>query len=517
MYRLSPPNTASGNTGASAVPFQSAQVGRPRILFFAPKECWPPNTGAKLRNYYLARDLSRNAEVTYLAFADDETQPAVKSGASDAPANFGPVTTARSLLAPVSYHVESGCEAPAGLFHRTVTVKRTAGYSISNLLRGAIGRTPITVLNYTTREMADRLARLLEETHFDIVQIESIHLCAYLPLIRAAKSRPAVICDWHNVESELMWRYSKHEKHIARRLYARATARRIRSFERRAIQEFDAHLLVSQRDLDNLCEFAPDDRALVIENGVDIDRFSDLSLDLAHRTSSLGENGSGDFAGGRKVIVFPPRNRVVYVGSMDYHANEDAAVYFAQGIWPKVHQARPELKFTIVGRNPTPAVRLLARIPGVELTGTVEDVRPYYREAVSAVVPLRVGGGSRLKILEAMAAGVPVISTSLGAEGLAVVDGENIVLADSIPQFAKEVVRVSQDRDEWARLSDAGRRLVRDKYDWSSIGASLRKTHAELLLRRDKLLLKDRAWSGESPESRPSGLGLFPEPERTAI
>jgi glycosyltransferase involved in cell wall biosynthesis len=512
MYRLNPSKT----TSASAVAFQSAPLRRPRILFFAPKECWPPNTGARLRNYYLARDLSRNAEVTYLAFADDDIQPAVKNDVSDAPANFGPFTAAHPLLAPVADQSESGCERPAS-FHRTVTVRRTAGYSISNLVRGAIGRTPITVLNYTTREMADRLSHLLEETHFDIVQIESIHLCAYLPLIRAAKSRPAVICDWHNVESELMWRYSKHEKHIARRLYARATARRIRSFEQRAIQEFDAHLLVSQRDLDNLGEFAPDNRAFVIENGVDIDRFSDLSLDLAHRASSIRENGSSNFAGAPELTAFPPRNRVVYVGSMDYHANEDAAVYFAHSIWPKVHQARPELKFTIVGRDPTPAVRLLARIPGVELTGTVEDVRPYYREAISAVVPLRVGGGSRLKILEAMAAGVPVISTNLGAEGLAVADGENIIIADSIPEFGKAIVRVSQDSDQWARLSDAGRRLVRDKYDWSSIGASLRKTHAELLLRRDNLLLKDQAWSGESPAPRPSGLALFPEPERTPI
>ncbi|HVF91170.1 MAG TPA: glycosyltransferase, partial [Blastocatellia bacterium] len=177
------------------------------------------------------------------------------------------------------------------------------------------------------------------------------------------------------------------------------------------------------------------------------------------------------------------RNRVVFVGSMDYHANVDAAVCFAREAWPALRERNPELVFTIVGRNPAPEVRALARIPGVEVTGTVGDVRPYYRDALAEVVPLRIGGGSRLKILEAMAAGVPVVSTRLGAEGLAVIDDRNILLADSAEGQRRAILSLFEDRALWQRLAHEGRVLVRSRYDWSAIGASLLETHARLASR----------------------------------
>jgi glycosyltransferase involved in cell wall biosynthesis len=140
--------------------------------------------------------------------------------------------------------------------------------------------------------------------------------------------------------------------------------------------------------------------------------------------------------------------------------------------------------FAIVGRDPSAQVRELASLPGVEVTGTVDDVRPYYHEAVASIVPLNVGGGSRLKILEAMAAGVPVVSTTLGAEGLSVTHNENILITDSDEAMIAGVVRVLEDNELRSQLVTAGRELVFKQYDWSTLGASLFKNYLELLSER---------------------------------
>jgi glycosyltransferase involved in cell wall biosynthesis len=166
---------------------------------------------------------------------------------------------------------------------------------------------------------------------------------------------------------------------------------------------------------------------------------------------------------------------------MDYHANIEGAVSFAREVWPSLRARQPELVFTIVGRDPSRRVRELASIPGIEVTGTVADVRPFYRKAVAAIVPLNVGGGSRLKILEAMAAGVPVVSTTLGAEGLDVQHGRNILIADTNAQLVEAIVGVVENEDRRNELIAAGRALVADHYDWSKLGVSLFKTYEQLL------------------------------------
>jgi glycosyltransferase involved in cell wall biosynthesis len=158
---------------------------------------------------------------------------------------------------------------------------------------------------------------------------------------------------------------------------------------------------------------------------------------------------------------------------MDYHANIDGAVSFARDVWPGLHDRHPELVFSIVGRDPAPEVRALATHSGIAVSGTVDDVRPFYREAITAVVPLKVGGGSRLKILEAMAAGVPVVSTTLGAEGLDVHDGKHLLIADTNEQLAEAVVSVIENDEVRRRLIAAGRSLVLKRYDWSWLGTKL--------------------------------------------
>jgi len=395
-----------------------------RVLQLAPRVCWPLDTGAKLRNYHLARVLSCDARVTLLAFGDS-----------------------------------SSAELRA-VYDEIVTVPRGSGYSLGKLLRGAVGRTPLPLLNYTSQEMTGAVSRLFAENEFDVVQVESIHLMNYLRTIRASSKRAIVICDWHNIESELMLRYSEQEKSAPRRAYARRTARLMKDFEQHALAGFDAHLAVSERDAEALRSVNPSAKVFVIENGVD----------RAHYSSVEYKSGK-------------PK-RIVFVGSMDYHANVEGAVTFARNVWPAIHQHKPLLTFTIVGKDPAPAVRDLSSIKGIEVTGSVPDVRPYYREAVAAIVPLNVGGGSRLKILEAMAAGVPVVSTTLGAEGLQVRNGENILVADGEDRLTKAVIDLVNDEELRAQLVSGGHALVAERYDWARLGAKLSECYQQLLSER---------------------------------
>lgn len=405
-----------------------------RLLFFSPRPFWPLDTGAKLRDYHLARQLAMRARVTYLSFGE------IGAGAAN--------------------------PALADGFERVVTVSRPPGYTPAKLMHGLCGPVPVTVLNYTTGAMKDTLARLLAEGSFDAVQLESVHLAEYLPVIRqmapARGIAPRIIVDWHNIESELMRRYSESAGSFPRRFYARATAAKLEACERKVLKLADAVCVPSQRERDVVVQWAPEAAIEVVENGVD----------AAHYREEVIEDACRE----RKVAP----GAIVYVGSMDYHANIDAVLGFASEVWPRIHAQWPELSFQIVGRNPPASVRALSSLPRVEVTGSVPDVRPYYRHALAAVVPLRVGGGTRLKILEALAAGTPVISTALGAEGLDVAAGRDILLAESAGDFVAAIGELRSNAGRRAALVHHGRLAVRSRYDWPVIGAGLYEFHQGL-------------------------------------
>lgn len=406
-----------------------------RVLQLAPRVCWPLDTGAKLRNYHLGRVLSEYAQVSLLAFSHDAESSAI----------------------------------PGNSYEQVLKVWREPGYTLTKIVRGAVSSTPLPLLNYTTDSMRRALEDLLARTQFDIVQVESTHLMGYLPIIRAARRQPLIICDWHNIESELMSRYSERQRNILRRAYARRTARLMRNFEQRALNEFDAHITVSERDAERLRKLNSIARIFVVENGVDTAHYSDDHLEHTRFAWHT-----------RQQQGYSP-NRIVFVGSMDYHANVDGAVSFAREVWPRLHERKPKWTFTIVGRDPAPEVRELASIPGIEISGTVDDVRPYYREAIAAIVPLKVGGGSRLKILEAMAAGVPVVSTTLGAEGLEVKHDQNILIANTNEKMFEAIISLTEKPEQRKQLQDAGRALVSQRYDWVTVGASLFNCYVDLL------------------------------------
>jgi polysaccharide biosynthesis protein PslH len=371
----------------------------------------------------LARALSRCAELTYVYFAEPGAQP----------------LAANDL--PFATHI--------------VAVPMPPVYGPWNILRGIAGRWPLPVLNYTSPLMTSALSRLDATPGYDLVHLDSIHMIRYArSLGRILGRTPRVFYDWHNIESEAMRRYAESTPSRAKKIYANLTAVKLEALEREILAKGSGHIVCSEREKIQLQRIDPAARIAVIENGVDCGYFAELRRETGLR-------------------------RIVFVGKMDYYPNVEAVVAFAHKTWPMVREQLKDLTFTIAGANPTAAVQALAGIPGIEVTGTVPDVRPYYRDALAAVVPLRTGGGTRLKILEAMAAEVPVISTPLGAEGLMVRPGIDILISnlDDPASWVRRLVELAHSGEHRTQIATRALQLVQTRYDWNILGQGLIETY----------------------------------------
>lgn len=403
-----------------------------RLLYFAAHQAWPLTSGNRLRDYHQARELAKRASVTFVEMCHPGEQP------SRLPRDCG--------------------------FQELISLRKSAGYTPDKIVRGLTGSTPLTALNYFQPNAAAQLADLLAKRQFSHVQVEGVHLSSYLPVIQAAVDPSAILIDWHNIESELMWRYSENGTLWPKRVVAKRTAALLERTEVMLLRTFGAHTVASERERQLLLARNPTANVHVLPNGVDPDAFSPANI------AKIRE--SADAPRAKRCLLF--------VGSMDYHANADAAIWFVREMWPEIAKRHTDLDFVIVGRNPSAAVCELAS-SRVRVTGTVPDVRPFYATAAAVVVPLRVASGTRLKILEAMSAGVPVVSTRVGAEGLEVTDDVHLLLADTETQMISALDRILGSPETASRLTCASRDFAVQHYDWKIIGETLYRIHSSLL------------------------------------
>ncbi len=304
-------------------------------------------------------------------------------------------------------------------------------------------RAPYAVSKFTSPQVS----RLV--THWDRSGRFDVLVCDFLSASMNFPSRlqtPTVLFQ-HNVESMLWRRQAAAERHVLKRLVYRLEAAKMERYERVAVGRFAHILAVSDADRAAMAGMTAASRISVVPTGVDTKAFKP-----AVRNSS-------------------PEPVVLFLGSMDWEPNIDGVHYFVDAIWPRIRAAVPGARFQVVGRNPGLPVRRLAS-ESIEIVGTVPSVVEYLHGAAALVVPLRVGGGTRLKIYEAMAAAKAVVSTTIGAEGLDVTNGRDIVLADTADQFATAVTRVLQDAPERRRLEDQALTTA-SRYDWSAVAEEL--------------------------------------------
>jgi sugar transferase (PEP-CTERM/EpsH1 system associated) len=308
------------------------------------------------------------------------------------------------------------------------------------LLANLLSPLPYMVTSHYSQPYRDAVRASLAEFRPDLVLCEWTPYVIYVKNLRSVKK----LVSTHNVEADIWQRYYENETNGPRRWYVREQWRKIKRFERVALNWVDAAVAVSDLDCARLAKGCPRLKMAMIPNGVDLEYFQVLPQPIQRR-------------------------HLVFTGSMDWRPNQDAARYFIGKILPLLKQARPDLECTFVGRNPPSDIERLAHTIGVHITGTVDDVRPYVERAAVYIVPLRIGGGSRLKILEALAMGRAVVSTTVGAEGLDVVHGKHLLLADDPRTFADCVLRLLDDQQRCRSLSTEGRRLVEQHYGWDAL------------------------------------------------
>ena len=284
---------------------------------------------------------------------------------------------------------------------------------------------------------------LLVEEYYDAVLFESALIACYRTPTAAKR-----IIDQHNIEYDLLWRTFQKETSWVRKWYNWVESRLLRSAEIDLCRKADIVLTTSERDSLLLKEVLPQNSIEVVPNGVDIEIFhGGFSEDVSCQ--------------------------VIFTGAMNYYPNIEAVLSFAKQCWPLIKAEMPGVTWKIVGREPPPQVRELEKLPGITVTGTVTDVRPYLAASAVAIAPLRIGGGTRLKILEAFAMSKAVVSTSIGCEGLAAISGKHLLIADRPDEFAQAVIKLLKSPETRVALGSASRMLVEEEYSWEYCGSQL--------------------------------------------
>lgn len=335
----------------------------------------------------------------------------------------------------------------------TGTLRRQSPLAhMPGLLRYVLKGIPPELKFLYSEELAAKIQRLAQQIPFDLIQIEESALAPYIELIPPGPKR---ILTFYDIDFAQAARIASIKSGARARLRMRLYGRMMRRWEPAFAERFDRCVTVSEIDRNLLRNANPRLQIEVVPNGVDTECCQPL----------------------------PRHNNpvILFVGSMNYAPCVDAMLHFAQDVLPRILAHYPTLQLFIVGANPTPEIRALEN-DTIRVTGRVDEVRPYYEQCSVVVVPLRAGGGTRLKILEAMAYGRAVVSTPIGAEGLDLRHNEHLLLADAPDMFADHIINLLQDNTLYARLTSAARAQVTAHYDWNTIADQMLRIYDEVTL-----------------------------------
>lgn len=382
-----------------------------------------PTSGQNTRNFHILKTLASCHTVSLLALEDAAARISAEH---------------LSLLAACTATMQI-LSLPAGSAKRQ---KQLLG-----LLRGA----PYVLQTFISPEIQKALDILFATHHFDAVLYEGMYIADYrLP------ENVKVILDEHNIEFEIRLRTYRQEKALLRKWYNWLEGHFLKKAEIERCRRANVVLMTSERERAIMQPMLPDSTLVVVPNGVDSENFQVMNA------------------------IDEIKDSIVFTGAMGYYPNVDAVRFFAQHCWPRIRARIPTATWQIVGKNPLPDVMQLAKLPGVTVTGAVPDTRPYLAAASVAIAPLRIGSGTRLKILEAFAMQKAVVSSSIGCEGLVVEVGQHLLIADQPEDFAEQVIALLQNSEKRRALGEAGRALVETTYSWEQCGKALLQTIAEM-------------------------------------
>lgn len=406
-------------------------MSKPKILFLAHLLPWPLEGGGQIKSFHVLKILSQRYDVTMLALIRSESE--------------------RANIAPLEQFCTGGITV--------VSLARGKSRDMKIAVRTLLTGESFLVERDHAPEMQALVSAELTMRLYAAVHVDHLQMASYVP---KETNGAVVVLDQHNVEHRIPKRIAEtpgsSPKILAMRAFAGIEWKRMRDFEAASIRRADLTLAVSDEDREILQEIvgANSGKIVTVPIGVDTAHFGEVNWRSG--TASL-----------------------VSIGTMYWPPNVDATLYFYGEIFPKIKRERPDATLCVVGARPTQEILALGTDPSVTVTGLVPDTRPYAETCGVFIVPLRSGSGMRVKILNALAMGVPIVSTTVGAEGIEVTDGENILLADTPEEFAEAALRVLADPALARRLAENGRALVRAKYGWDAIAERLRNAYAEAL------------------------------------
>ena len=386
-----------------------------RILFVATQLPLPPDTGGRIRSLNLLKSLSREHQLTFLCTVPENIHEGVLRQMQQHCSRFIAVPQKRTDVRNWRYFLKLLCNFASPY--------------------------PFGIAKDYSSALVERIQQTLDSSEFDVLVCDFLHATINL---KAINSVPIVLFQ-HNVEAEIFRRYYLQQSNPLGKLFWLYQWKKMQRYERRVSRDMDKCVAVSKTDQITFQRDYGLTNVSSIDTGVDLDYFAEVK---AKRLA----------------------NRLVFTGSMDWLPNEDAMVWFTQEILPKIRLAIPEVSLAIVGRRPGSKIKQLNQLgAGIIVTGRVEDVRPYLGEGSVFVVPIRIGGGTRIKIFEAMASGTPVVSTTIGAEGLTVQHQRHLLLADSPQDFAQAVINLLQNTGLAAQIAEQAKTFVKENNDWKIV------------------------------------------------
>ncbi|MBC8172020.1 MAG: glycosyltransferase [Anaerolineae bacterium] len=387
-----------------------------KMLIITASLPYPPASGGAIRLYGILRGLhDAGHRITLMAFADE------------------PITE-NNPLPPL-------CE-------QIITVPAPPRPITARLRDLVFTRQPDIARRLYSEEFVTRLQALLSREKFDLIQIEAIEVACYLPLVKAAQSDAKVVFDTFNAEyllQRVIFQIDRQEfKRLPAAVYSWLQAGRIERFEREMCQLADAVLAVSPEDAEALRIFRIDQQVHIVPSGIFVADYQDTTWQPDMPPCSL-----------------------VFTGKMDYRPNVDAMLWFVESIFPQIQQQIPEVRLYIVGQKPHSRLEVLKSNPAITLTGWVDAVQPYLNAASVYIAPLRMGSGTRLKLLEAMASGCAIVATTIAAAGMVPETKQAMVIADEVADTAAAIITLLQNPVRCKELGDAALISVRAHYDWS--------------------------------------------------
>ncbi|HAF23284.1 MAG TPA: hypothetical protein DCK93_10320 [Blastocatellia bacterium] len=383
------------------------------ILWLKTELLHPVDKGGKIRTYQMLKELRRDHQITYLTLDDGAAAVDAREQATEY------------------------CHGVISIPHRT-TAKFSAAF-YSELASNLLSPLPYAINKYDSAPMREQVSQLSASRGCDVIVCDFLAPAVNVPREVAC---PTVLFQ-HNVEAMIWKRHYEVQSNPVKRAYLRGQWRKMRAFERQSCGRFDTVVTVSREDREMIRREYETENVYDVPTGVDVEFFKPSGA------------------------VASEANSLVFTGSMDWLPNEDAIRYFTEQIMPLIKQKVSDVTLTVVGRNPYPGLLELSKHDdSIVVTGRVDDVRPFMEKAAVYIVPLRIGGGTRLKIFEAMAMEKAVVSTSVGAEGLPVRNNEELILADTPETFAGSVVRLLQDQALARRLGQRAAARVRETFGW---------------------------------------------------